>query len=469
MLLVEVSIQTVIPFMVRIWTNQGRFAAASKKIHASRDEFRASWLGMLSALPTGVSPSGTKGSHSRMIRSRIDRRRRTLTDDSASEDNSADWASEAREPAAYGHGVSAFADLRLRDLIPRRRRFVAAWLSLAVLVMAAIIGAHLGRAAIASWLQLGAVPGIDLSQPANLAAWFTSVAFGGAGLLATIIYGLRRFRLDDYQGQYRLWLFVVPSLFLGSICSIVPLHETWSLVCARLIGSQINDALTKFWWVAPALLAIVGIGGRVFFEVKRNRTCLAAGLVGIASLSACLLAKSGYLAIAEVEESVLIWGTQMLGAGSLALCCMLYARQMLLEIEGVLNPQIRQPKPRKSKRKPEAVVADADVAEAKPRFWQRAGKFFRRDKPAVSEAMEESDDDEKKSKPEPVAKKANVPAPHFAAKPAAAVKPVVSTKPVANNDDEDEVDDDAPSNNVPRSKMSRAERKKLRRQERDDD
>jgi len=399
-----------------------------------------------------------------MIRSRIDRRRRTLTDDSASEENSADWASESLEPAAYGHGVTAFADLRLRDLIPRRRRFVAAWFSVAVLTIAAIVGLHLGRAAIASWLQLGSVPGIDLSQSANLAAWFTSVAFGGAGLLATIIYGLRRFRLDDYQGQYRLWLFVVPTLFIASICSIVPLHEAWSLVCARLTGGAANESLAMLWWIAPAILAIVGIGGRVFFEVKRNRFCLAAGLIGIASLSACLLAKSSYLAIAGVEESLMIWATQMLGAGSLAMCCLLYARQMLLEIEGVLSPQIRQPKPRKAKRKADIVETDTDTEEAKSRFWQRAGKFFRRDKPAVTESKE-AVGDEKRAKPEPVAKKAAVPAPHFATKPAVPLKPVVSK----DDDDEDEGEDNAPNSNVPRSKMSRADRKKLRRQERDDD
>ncbi|MED7624015.1 UNVERIFIED_CONTAM: hypothetical protein DVV65_16410, partial [Lactiplantibacillus plantarum] len=143
------------------------------------------------------------------------------------------------------------------DLIPRRRRFVAAWFSAAVLTIAAIIGAHLCRTAIAEWLQLATVPGLDLNQPANLAAWFTSVAFGGAGILATIIYGLRRFRLDDYAGHYRLWLFVVPSLFIASICAVVPLHEVWSLVCARLIGGKGTDTTTKIWWAAPAILAVV--------------------------------------------------------------------------------------------------------------------------------------------------------------------------------------------------------------------
>jgi len=400
-----------------------------------------------------------------MIRSRIDRRRRTLTEDSVNEANSVDWGSESREPAAYGQGATAFADLRLRDLIPRRRRFVAAWFTLALFTISAIIAAHLGRAAIGEWLQLSSVPGIDLSQPANLAAWFTSVAYGGAGLLATIIYGLRRFRLDDYAGHYRLWLFVVPSLFLASFCSIVPLHEVWSLVCERLVSGTINSPLAQLWWVGPAMLATIGIGGRVFFEVKRNRLCLISGLIGILSLSMCLIVKAGYLAIAGVEESLLVWGTQMLGAGSLAMCCLLYARQMLLEIEGVLCPQIRQPKPRKSKRKTETLEADADVAEAKPRFWQRAGKFWRRDKAAVTTAPEELAD-QAKAKPEAAAKKATVPAPHFAAKPAESVKPVASTKPVVN---EDEDEDDPPANNVPRSKMSRAERKKLRRQERDEE
>src|SRR5436853_188826 len=83
------------------------------------------------------------------------------------------------------------------------------------------------------------------------------VAFGGAGLLATIVYGLRRFRLDDYAGHYRLWLLVVPTLFLASVCAIVPLHEVWSLVCARLIGGKATDATTKLWWAAPAILAVV--------------------------------------------------------------------------------------------------------------------------------------------------------------------------------------------------------------------
>lgn len=403
-----------------------------------------------------------------MIGTRDDRRRRSLSEDSASGENAADWAHEAREPVAYGHGVTAFADLRLRDLIPRRRRFVAAWLNAALLMMSAILGLHVGRVEIAAWLQISDLPGIDLNQTGNLAAWFTSVAYGGAGILATIIYGLRRFRLDDYAGHYRLWLFVVPSLFLASICSVVPLHEIWSLVCARLAGGTATNGLTKLWWVAPAILAIVGVGGRVFFEIKRNRFCLAAGITGIVSLSACLLAKSSYLSITGVDDSLLIWGTQMLGAAALALCCLLYARQMLLEIEGVLSPQIRQPKPRKSKRKTEALDTVDDASEAKPRLWQRAGKFFRRDKPAATETKADAAD-EKKSKPEPVAKKTAVPAPHFAAKQAAPVKPVASSKPVVNHDDDEEDEDDSPSNNIPRSKLSRAERKKLRRQERDDE
>ena len=403
-----------------------------------------------------------------MIRSRD--RRRNLTDESVNEVSTHDSANEAREPVAYGEGVTAFADLRLRDLIPRRRRFVAAWFSAAVLTIAAIIGAHLGRVGIAEWLQLATVPGIDLNQPANLAAWFSSVAFGGAGLLATIVYGLRRFRLDDYEGHYRLWLFVVPSLFLASICAIVPLHEVWSLVCARLMGGNATDSTVMLWWAAPAILAVVGIGGRVFFEVKRNRFCLASGLVGIMSLSACLLTKSGYLAIAGVETCLLIEGTLMFGAGSIAMCCLLYARQMLLEIEGVLSPHVRKPKPRKSKRKTE-VELDAELKEgdAKPRSWLIAGKFWRRDKPVVTTASNEKAETAKteekpKPKPAPIAVKPSVPAPHFAAKPTVPAKPAVSS-----NDDEDEDDDDAPANNIPRSKMSRAERKKLRRQERDDD
>ncbi len=393
-----------------------------------------------------------------MIRTRDDRRRRSLTEESVRDESNHDSGSESREPVAYGQGVTAFADLRLRDLIPRRRRFVAAWFSMAVLTIAAIIGAHVGRAAIADWLHLGSVPGIDLNQSANLGAWFTSVAFGGAGLLATIIYGLRRFRLDDYQGQYRLWLFVVPSFFLASICSVVPLHEVWSLVCARLIGGADNASLAMLWWVAPAILAIVGIGGRVFFEVKRNRFCLAAGLVGIVSLSACLLAKSGYLAIAAVEPSLLIWATQMLGAGSLAMCCLLYARQMLLEIEGVLSPHVRKPRPRKSKRQPDA---DLDEAEPKPRFWQSAGKFWRRDKQSAVAATEEIKE-KSKAKQEPAAKQQAVSAPHFAVNKATPPKPVV-------NEPEDEDEDDSPAHNAPRSKLSRADRKKLRRQGRDDD
>ncbi len=259
----------------------------------------------------------------------------------------------------------------------------------------------------------------------------------------------------------------MPSLFLASLCSIVPLHEVWSLICERLVSGTINSPLAQLWWVGPAMLATIGIGGRVFFEVKRNRLCLISGLIGILSLSVCLLVKAGYLAIADVEESLLVWGSQMLGAGSLAMCCLLYARQMLLEIEGVLSPQIRQPKPRKSKRKTEVLDANADAAEAKPRFWQRAGKFWRRDKAAVTTAQEASVE-EAKAKPEAAAKKATVPAPHFAAKPAESVKPVASAKPIVN-DDEDEDEDDPPANNVPRSKMSRAERKKLRRQERDEE
>src|SRR5205823_14278964 len=63
----------------------------------------------------------------------------------------------------------------------------------------------------------GRIAAFDLDGEGSLGAGFSAALLALSGVTAVLIYTLRRHRLDDYRGRYRLWLWAAMCWFVMSM------------------------------------------------------------------------------------------------------------------------------------------------------------------------------------------------------------------------------------------------------------
>ncbi|MEM6687845.1 MAG: hypothetical protein AAF664_00370 [Planctomycetota bacterium] len=201
------------------------------------------------------------------LRNSDQRRRRTLTVSRMESTGMAPTLSQrelakfraANRPASgYGARVNGSLDGRWFDLVPVRNRVLYSVCSASLLLAVGLMLLHylaLTRpffiqnptfARIFRADQLGSFP-----HAATLMSW---VMIGGTSLL---VYKLRRYRVDDYHGRYRLWKTMTAGSMLIAIGTTTNLSqwlgETIDLLVGRRIGLRGND------WID----LLVAVGGGV--------------------------------------------------------------------------------------------------------------------------------------------------------------------------------------------------------------
>ena len=95
---------------------------------------------------------------------------------------------------------------RLTDLVPTRYRVLAAWYTAG----AVIIGLLEVLYSRLDWLTQQVAPAVpralDLADRGSFAAWFSSAWLSITALISVLVFSLRRHRVDDYRGRYRIWI-----------------------------------------------------------------------------------------------------------------------------------------------------------------------------------------------------------------------------------------------------------------------
>ncbi len=321
-----------------------------------------------------------------------ERRRRVLMDESrlegdrpASLDSSAargDDLPAPKEVGALGYAGAARREQqpRITDLIPTRR-----WAALVVGLSLAVIWT--GLQALYGYTQHEVIRApsdllraFDLERVDSLAGWYATLQLAAMGVAALGIFSMRRHRLDDYRGRYRVWLWVAASCWLASIEVTAGLRLPLGTSLARLTGLTL-DPVALWWWI-PVSLGTMLCLIRTTLEVRRSR--------GSAAL--VLLAGAGYLLVLVDQVYPLLpagtaRGMAISGAWLAAHSCalfglLIYARFVYLEAHGLIQtvaPRARRQKtpraerpakvPRKSRAKahstaePATAVSDAGQAE----------------------------------------------------------------------------------------------------------
>ncbi|MEM8912657.1 MAG: hypothetical protein AAGC97_12890, partial [Planctomycetota bacterium] len=122
------------------------------------------------------------------------------------------------------------------------------------------------------WISSGEHPGIvavfQIGLPGSLASYVHSILLLMTSGSAWLIYQLRRYRNDDFRGEYRLWRSIVICTMLASLAAVVPVIGLAGELLEWSFGRRV--ALSGTDWV----LLLITLGGtvlalRTIMEMRR--------------------------------------------------------------------------------------------------------------------------------------------------------------------------------------------------------
>jgi len=271
------------------------------------------------------------------------RRRRVLNEEvlSASSSHLAVRAAHDEDHAAYD--AQRYSDAagvehhpQVTDFVPRRYRSLAAVGLSGVATVAVLVGLNAFALPIAAALGMTDTAPFDLSSRGSIADWAAAVVLLAASAICMLVYSIRRHRIDDIRGRYRVWFMAAMACLLLSINSVASLHTVLASALTHVTGWTALPG-SAAWWLAFAGLPMAWICLRALLDA---RECRLAGLLLVVSLCCYGVALATYLgwlpAMESRTDSSLTAGGQLLGHWSLLLGIVAYARYVILDAQGLI-------------------------------------------------------------------------------------------------------------------------------------
>lgn len=300
---------------------------------------------------------------------RHERRRRVFSDDAADVSDGpvgSGAAGAGQQANCYSDAAQQARQRDVATLVPTRLLSIGLIAGCGLLLVGLCLGLHFTAAAMRSWLPAEDVAFMRLDAPRSVSHWLASTLLALAGCLAVFIYTLRRHRVDDYHGRYRVWLWILALCLLASLAETTGLGRLARAGC-RLAAESSSLRDDVLWPIACGLLASA-VALRLFFEIRRSRGAVAA----LAGAGCCFLAaaalQAGWIGPwATVDQPLLARSGWLVGYVFLATTFLLYARYVQLGVSGQIAPAS---KPKRAKaRQPaaaEAKATSAPTAKTKP-------------------------------------------------------------------------------------------------------
>ena len=176
----------------------------------------------------------------------------------------------------------------------------------------------------------------DLTGPGSLGAWFSSLVLLAAAMVALVVYGIRRHKVDDYHGHYRIWLWAAMGAFLLATDAGASLHEGFRDIMTAATGSRmLGDG--SVWWAIPAIFLLGAIGSRLLVDTWPCRLSSTALVLSTACYLTAFSAHFGWIwPQSPLYRTLLEQGAQMTGHLLLVLAMALFARYVIFDAEGLL-------------------------------------------------------------------------------------------------------------------------------------
>ncbi len=242
----------------------------------------------------------------------------------------------ARRSAGYSQEVRRACGTRLVQMIPVRKSSYTALVFVSLLIPSVLLLAHYMIYVSGSlvWYGHPLATMLDASHPRSVAAWLGSNIWLLCLGVTLLTFQLRKHKLDDYDGEYRLWFWMVLTCVLASMDATTRFTE--------LLGLALNSwSQQSLGWSGPAvvtatLATLVGLLGlRLCTELKTVPTSLVFWLLGLISWAGSAALAQEELRL-EISLQLRIWLKVSLWLGGLTaiwLSAVTYLRSVYIEAQ----------------------------------------------------------------------------------------------------------------------------------------
>jgi hypothetical protein len=258
------------------------------------------------------------------------------------------------------------AQPKITDLIPSKPLTLVLLFLAGALVIAGLETLYYWMPQFAALATDGRIAAFDLDSEGSLGAWFSSLLLLASGLVCLLIWSLRRHRLDDYHGRYRVWFWAAGVWFVMSIDEACSLHEGFKELMAHATGQRLmGDG--SLWWIMAYGLVLGTLGIRLLLEMRPCRTSTSFFVLTGLIWAAAIVWQLGLVMPGSGARGVMVEeGCEMLGDLVLLLGLAIHARYVLLEVQGLLPERSRRKKVKREKAA-SAEPASAESTSAKER------------------------------------------------------------------------------------------------------
>jgi hypothetical protein len=383
---------------------------------------------------------------------RSGRRRRVLNEEvlSASSSHVALRAATdnlAVSSSRYGEAAAVENHPQITDFIPRRHRTIAVLVLGGVVFSALAVAGQQFAVQIVGQLHGAAIDPRSVSADTGLAAWLSSVLLVATSAACAIVHSIRRHRVDDVRGRYRVWRWAALACLFASANSVASFHTFAADALGHFAGwTALRDGAV--WWLALAGIPSAWLILRTLADVKESRIVAALFLFAMGSYSAAFASFLGFLpAVEPAWEPLVTCAATLLGHWLLLTTVVAYARHVVLDAQGMVPTKRkeadRQPN-RRSRGADESPVSKTAGGQLK----------VEPNRAATSPTLQIHD-------PGPERDKA--PPPIVPAKSQASMKDWVDGRRRERDRYQSDQDDDADDMNDGDRKLTKAERKQLRK------
>lgn len=267
------------------------------------------------------------------------RRRRVLTDDVSINSGSAGRVDSAEPVLKVFYSDAALADQqpRVTDLIPKNWPTLSLWFAMGVVVIAMHLVLGIVYHDRLAGRQLPFDSLLNAEDPGSLASWTAAMMLMLASLTASLIYWIRRNRIDDYRGRYRMWIYVTGLLVLASLDATVGLR--------RAIVTGINQAAPEtasptLFHVGFALFGVL-VMTRLVAEMRASRGAVTWLMISAAMYGMAGLTQWGWISIDVIKStSVAVAVLTLSGHWLLTMSMMVYGRYVFLDAQGMISHEV---------------------------------------------------------------------------------------------------------------------------------
>ena len=229
---------------------------------------------------------------------------------------------------------------RTTDLLPKKpQAYLALCISL-VLILSGLNTLGWSAPGLRTYIGDEGVAALRVIGPGSIGNWLVGLLMTLSAMVCLQIFALRKHRVDDYRGTYRIWAWAAALFFLASLGCVVPLGEILTHLLLTVAKPEYVKSLLLIVCVQLVVASFLYV--RALSEIWASR-----GTVWALSLSWVLVVCSISLQLPSISDSVgesaptvkanLIVGSAML----LFMTAITFGRFVYLQSRGLISRQIQ--------------------------------------------------------------------------------------------------------------------------------